>query len=160
MVASATTTTAAAAAAAATPHPLSALTADEVRQARDVILKLHPSSVIDFRVIYLLEPPKADVVRFLDAEHAGTLTADTPRPPRLAQLNYDVIGGSNGDAAAAAAAVPTQYHESVVDLGAGKRVSNELIDTKYHASLGMYVPFSHSTSPPPSFLLTLKQLRV
>lgn len=139
MVAAAATTT-------ATPHPLSALTADEVRQARDVILKLHPSSVIDFRVIYLLEPPKADVVRFLDAEHAGTLTADTPRPPRLAQLNYDVIGGSTGDAA-----VPTQYHESVVDLGAGKRISNELIDTKYHASLGMYV-LSVTAGPDPSSL--------
>ncbi|KAM3506439.1 hypothetical protein MY10362_002367 [Beauveria mimosiformis] len=114
--------------AAATPHPLSALSADEVRQARDIILKLHPGAILDFRVIYLLEPPKADVVRFLDAEHAGTLTAETPRPPRLAQLNYDVIGG---DAA-------TQYHESVVDLVAGKRTVNQMVDSKYHASLGIF----------------------
>lgn len=116
------------------PHPLSALSADEVRRARDVILQLHPAAaLVDFRVIYLLEPPKADVVRFLDAEHAGTLTPATPRPPRLAQLKYDVIGGAD------AAAAPTQYHESVVDLVAGTRISNELIDSKHHASLGMYV---------------------
>lgn len=114
---------------AAIPHPLSALSADEARQARDAILKLHPGSVIDFRVIYLLEPPKADVIPFLEAEHAGTLTAETPRPPRLAQLKYDVIGGEG--------ATPTQYHESVVDLVTGKQIADEVIDAKYHASLGM-----------------------
>lgn len=112
----------------ATPHPLSALSADEVLRARDVILSLHPGALVDFRVIYLLEPAKADVVPFLDAEHAGTLTADTPRPPRLAQLKYDVIGGDKA----------TQYHESVVDLVTGKRTVNEAIDAKYHASLGIY----------------------
>ncbi|TQV94604.1 copper amine oxidase 1 [Cordyceps javanica] len=121
---------AAAAAAAPPPHPLSALSADEVRQARDIILKLHPGSVVDFRVIYVLEPPKADVVRFLDAEHAGTLTPDTPRPPRLAQLKYDVIGG-DGD-------TPSLYHESVVDLVAGKRIVNQVIESKYQASLGIF----------------------
>lgn len=109
------------------PHPLSALSADEVRQARDLILKLHPATVVDFRVIYLLESPKAEVVPFLDAEHSGKLTASTPRPHRLAQAKYDVIGGD----------APTQYHESVVDLTAGKRTSHEVIDSKYHASLAM-----------------------
>lgn len=109
----------------AIPHPLSALSADEALKARNVILKLHPSTVVDFRVIYLLEPPKADVVKFLEAEHAGTLTAETPRPPRLAQLKYDVIGGDK----------PTQYHESVVDVTTGTRTAHEVIDSKYHAGL-------------------------
>lgn len=111
------------------PHPLSDLSVEESNLARDVVLKLHPGTVIDFRAIYLLEPNKEDVVQFLNIEHAGKLTPDTPRPPRLAQVKYDVIGGSE----------PTRYHESIIDVVKVERVRHTVVDQEYHASLSMYV---------------------
>ncbi|KAH8890097.1 copper amine oxidase [Thozetella sp. PMI_491] len=110
------------------PHPLSDLTIEETNRARDIVVALHPNTVIDFRVIYLLEPPKAEVLPFLALEHAGKLTAETPRPARLAQTRYDVIGGSK---------VP-QYHESVIDLNTQKRVNHQIVGSEHHASLTVF----------------------
>ncbi|EFW99003.1 copper amine oxidase [Grosmannia clavigera kw1407] len=110
------------------PHPLSALSIEETNQAREIVLSLHPNTVIDFRTIYLLEPPKAKTVPFLQIEHAGKLTPSTPRPPRLAEVCYDVIGGSK---------VP-EYHESVVDLRLHKRTTHKIVDTEYHANLSIF----------------------
>lgn len=107
------------------PHPFSDLTVDETTQARDLVLELHPGTVIDFRAIYLLEPPKVDVTPFLELEHAGRLTAATPRPARLAQVRYDVIGGSKTH----------EYHESVIDLRAAKCVSHQVVGPEHHAGL-------------------------
>ncbi|CAK7217147.1 hypothetical protein SEUCBS140593_003106 [Sporothrix eucalyptigena] len=75
--------------AATIPHPLSALSAAETNRARDVVVSLHQGCVLDFRTIYLHEPSKADVLHFLELEHAGKVTADTPRPARLAQANFE-----------------------------------------------------------------------
>lgn len=107
------------------PHPLSALSIDETNAARDAVLAAHKGSVLQFRLIYLLEPPKADVVAFLELEHAGKVTAETPRPPRTAQVSYDVIGGEKS----------AEYHESIVDLGLGKVVGSKIVDQKHQASL-------------------------
>ncbi|POR32107.1 Amine oxidase [Tolypocladium paradoxum] len=110
------------------PHPFSDLTIDETTQARDIVLELHPGTVIDFRAIYLLEPPKVDVKPFLELEHAGRLTDDTPRPARLAQVRYDVIGASK----------KYEYHESIIDLGALKRVGHQIVGPEYHAGLTVH----------------------
>lgn len=107
------------------PHPLSALSSDETNQARDVVLAAHPGSVIDFRQSYLWEPPKAEVLKFLELEHSGTLTASSPRPARCAQVFYDVIGGKS----------KAQYTESIVDLGLGKVVDQKVIGSEHQASL-------------------------
>lgn len=107
------------------PHPLSDLSAEETNKARDVVLKLHPGTVVDFRATYLLEPNKKDVLKFLEDEHAGKLTADTPRPPRLAQVKYDVIGGSEA----------AQYHESIIDVVTSERVKHTVVGQEHHASL-------------------------
>ena len=111
------------------PHPLSDLSILEINRAREAIISLHEGCVLDFRTIYLLEPPKLDVLPFLELEHAGKVTADTPRPARLAQAKYDVIGGSK---------VP-EYHESVIDVQSGTRIKHEIISSEHHASLTMYV---------------------
>ncbi|RDA87768.1 hypothetical protein CP532_2464 [Ophiocordyceps camponoti-leonardi (nom. inval.)] len=100
----------------------------ETNHARDLVLKLHPGAVIDFRTIYLLEPPKAEVLPFLALEHAGKVTRSTPRPARLAQARYDVIGGSKA----------AEYHESIFDLTASKVVSHDIIPTDYHAGLTVF----------------------
>ena len=112
-----------------TPHPLSQLSISETTTARDVVRRSHPGTVLNFRVIFLLEPPKADVEAFLDLEHSGKLTAESPRPPRLAQAWYDVIGSSR---------VP-QYHETVVDLRAANITEKKVIDAKSQASLSVSV---------------------
>ena len=74
------------------PHPLSQLTAEEFTKARDVIVKLHGNETnLFFRSIFLDEPKKAELVPFLEAEHAGTLISSTPRPPRQVYIEYDVV---------------------------------------------------------------------
>ncbi|KAK2056898.1 copper amine oxidase [Colletotrichum caudatum] len=110
------------------PHPLSALSLEETKQARDVVLAAHDGSVLDFRQIYLWEPPKAEVLEFLDLEHSGKLTSSSPRPARCAQVFYDVIGGAS----------KAQYTESIVDLGLGKIVDQKVIGSEHHASLAMF----------------------
>ncbi|KAH7374839.1 copper amine oxidase [Plectosphaerella cucumerina] len=107
------------------PHPLSALSIEETNAARDVILAAHKGSVLQFRHIYLLEPPKSEVVAFLELEHAGKVTADTPRPVRTAQVSYDVIGGEKS----------AEYHETIVDLRQGKVVGTKIVDQMHQASL-------------------------
>jgi len=107
------------------PHPLSALSIDETNAARDIVLESLKGSVLQFRLIYLLELPKAEVVAFLELEHAGKVSDDTPRPARTAQVSYDVIGGPN----------VAEYHESIVDLGKKKLVGSKIVDQKHQASL-------------------------
>lgn len=114
---------------AAVRHPLSDLTAAEIGRARDIVVGAHKDCVLDFRLIYLFEPPKAEVLPFLALEHAGKITADTPRPPRLAQVKYDVIGASR---------VP-EYHESEVNIETGEIINHEVVSTDHHASLTVYV---------------------
>ena len=110
----------------APPHPLRPLTIEETNVARDIILKSHPDATIYFRIITLQEPAKADLVKFLDAEHAGRLSPSTPRPLRLADVKYDAIEKNSK--------VPV-YQEAWVEVEKRERVKHELISTEFHASL-------------------------
>ncbi|KXJ90059.1 copper amine oxidase [Microdochium bolleyi] len=92
------------------PHPLSALTVEESGVARDVVQAAYPNTLILFRQIFLREAPKSEVFAFLELEHSGKVTDSTPRPPRLAQVWFDV-GGKDKDA---------EYVEAVVDIAARK----------------------------------------
>ena len=105
---------------------MSALTIEETNAARDVILKSHPGASIYFRTLYLLEPPKAELLKFLDTEHAGSLSPNTARPARVAEVKYDAIESGSK--------VPV-YMESHVDIGRRERVKNETISSEFHASL-------------------------
>ncbi len=111
------------------PHPLSDLSIEECNLARDIVLQLHESAILGFRPIYLLEPDKKDVLRYLELEHSGKVNAATPRPPRLAQVKYDAIGGSKA----------TQYHEAVVNVSTCEVVRHTIIGQEHHASLSMLV---------------------
>lgn len=112
------------------PHPLSILSEQETNVARDVILASYPGSVINFREIYLQEPSKAELKEFLALEHSAKLSPTSPRPARLALCQYDVVGPKH-----------VEYHESVVDVNAKKRVSHEVVGLPQHASLVMFVFF-------------------
>lgn len=109
------------------PHPLAPLNINETHVARDVVLASHEKSILDFRSLSLLEPIKAELLPFLELENAGQLTAETPRPARLAIVTYDVIGI---DKVAA-------YYESTVDVGVSpaKLVNQTLVSKPAHAAL-------------------------
>ncbi|KAK0658344.1 Copper amine oxidase 1 [Lasiodiplodia hormozganensis] len=107
------------------PHPLQILSIDETNRAHDVVVKAHPGAVISFREIFLQEPAKTDLKKFLELEHSGRLSPTTPRPPRLAKVQYDVIGADR---------IP-EYHESIVDVNRATRVKHEVIGKQHHAAL-------------------------
>lgn len=105
------------------PHPFDQLSLDEIARGRDIILKSRPGTVIQFREIMLWEPKKAELVPFLQAEHAGRLSASTPRPAREAEVMFDVVHPS-GD---------HDIIQAVVDLTAGKEVSASMLPQGSHA---------------------------
>ena len=111
------------------PHPLAILSEQETNIARDAILAAHPDAVIDFRQIYLHEPPKARLREYLILEHAGRLSPTSPSPPRLALCQYDVIGADR---------VPS-FHEGLVDVASGKQVKHRVVGKQHHAMLTLCV---------------------
>lgn len=103
------------------PHPLAPLTSDEFTGASGIVIKSHgPSEPLFFRSVYLHEPTRAELVPFLELEHAGKLTADTPRPPRLAAVEYDVIHNDKTDYCRAIVNVVTK---EVVSKGVVPRIA-------------------------------------
>jgi len=108
------------------PHPLDQLSVAETEKAGKIIVAGHSSDVvIQFRSIFLEEPAKKDLIVFLDAEHAGNLTAKTPRPVRLAKIQYDVVKSDKSH----------EYVESVVDLGTEKETVKRVVDNGIQASM-------------------------
>jgi primary-amine oxidase len=107
------------------PHPLDLLSLEETAIARNVVLQAHPKSVIHFREIYLQEPPKELLKKWLDAEHKRNVDADAPRPPREALCQYDVVESDR---------IP-KFHESVVNIGNKKETSQVVVSSQHHASL-------------------------
>jgi primary-amine oxidase len=115
-------------------HPFKNLDVEETRIARDVVLSLHPDVVVDFREIYLQEPEKEIMKKYLDSEHAASpeRSSDAKLPPRLAKCQYDVIGTDR---------IP-EYHESVIDIEVQKRVRHQIVGKEKHASLTLW-EFEH-----------------
>jgi primary-amine oxidase len=114
---------------AALAHPLDQLTVSESDSAREVILNARgPDVAVLFRSIALEEPPKKELIQFLDLEHGGKLTAQTPRPTRLAKVQYDVIYSDK----------TPEYIESWVDVVLGKEVEQRVVDKGHEAALTLY----------------------
>ncbi|KIW79218.1 hypothetical protein Z517_05830 [Fonsecaea pedrosoi CBS 271.37] len=105
-------------------HPLDQLSADEVNVARQAVLDARKAAVL-FRNIFTVEPAKAELVKFLAAEHAGTLTSETPRPPRQARVQYDVVFEDRSH----------EYMESVIDVASGKEVDHRRVPPTSQQSL-------------------------
>lgn len=67
-------------------HPLAPLSGDEIKAASAIIQSSWPNGTnLHFKAVTLEEPPKAEVIPYLDAEHSGA-----PRPSirRKAFINY------------------------------------------------------------------------
>ncbi|GKT66296.1 copper amine oxidase [Colletotrichum tofieldiae] len=105
-------------------HPLSPLSINETVLASDIVRALHPKTVLHFRVVYLREPSKDTLVKFLELEHAGQLTPEIPRPPRLASVHYVVVEDKESP----------QSMEAVVDLEKRELVWQKAVRTDVHPS--------------------------
>jgi primary-amine oxidase len=67
-------------------HPLAPLSASEITTAASIIKASWPAHTdLHFKVITLQEPPKAEALKYLEAEHAGK---SRPSISRKAFLNY------------------------------------------------------------------------
>lgn len=86
------------------------------------MVKTHPDDALSFREIFLEEPPKSEFKTYLAAEHAGE---KSEAPNRRAFVQYDVIGKDG---------IP-RFHEAVIDITSGKRISHVAIGEDQHASL-------------------------
>ena len=105
-------------------HPLDQLNADEVNTARQAILDIRKAAIL-FRNIFAVEPAKAELVKFLNAEHAGTLSTETPRPARQARVQYDVVSEDRSH----------EYMESIIDLASSKEVEHRQFPTTSQQAL-------------------------
>jgi primary-amine oxidase len=85
----------------------------------------NPDVLINFREIFLAEPRKHELIRYLTIEHSGELDVNTSTPARHAKCLYDVILPSKA----------TEYHESTVDISSRSVTETAVIDVKQHASL-------------------------
>lgn len=114
------------------PHPLQPLSVAESVMARQAVISAWGRDVlIQFRSIALEEPAKKELVPFLEAEHAGTVTSVTPKPARRAMVQYDVVRNNSHE-----------YTHSLVDIATGKEISRRVLDREQQAPLTMCVyPF-------------------
>jgi primary-amine oxidase len=75
-------------------HPLGPLTANEISESSRLIKSLWPSSTnIQFKVITLQEPSKADLTPFLAAEHAGQQTPSIARKSFVVYYIRNTVSG-------------------------------------------------------------------
>lgn len=67
-------------------HPLAPLSASELQSASSTVKASWPAHTdIHFKVVTLQEPPKAEVLKYLEAEHSG---GSLPTINRKAFINY------------------------------------------------------------------------
>lgn len=108
------------------PHPLQQLSVAEAIKAKEILISEHDKDeVLIIREIFLQEPPKVELQKFLQLEHSGSLTESSPRPARQAACQYDVVGSDK---------IP-YFHESVIDIEKGVRTKHEVIGKEQHAPL-------------------------
>ncbi|KAH8649980.1 copper amine oxidase 1 [Xylariales sp. PMI_506] len=89
------------------PHPLDPLSVAETQRAAQVIQRLYPDQFLYFRTIYLEEPPKVDLIKYLEDEHAGKRPQ---APPRTAFVQYDLVRG----------AADRIHYEAILDISKGE----------------------------------------
>lgn len=106
-------------------HPLRNLSVQETQQAKDILLNEHSGELVIVREIWLSEPPKQILKKYLELEHSGSLTDSSLRPARCAAAQYDVVGSDK---------IP-YFHEAVVDIEKKTFVKHEIISKEQHAPL-------------------------
>ncbi|KAF9871482.1 copper amine oxidase [Colletotrichum karsti] len=100
------------------PHPFDPLTPVEISYAAEITRKSSENEQIFFRAISLAEPPKNEMVEFLDGEHSGS--QDLSYPPRRARVQayinktlHELI--VNLDTASISSKAPLEGRHSYID---------------------------------------------
>ncbi|KAK1597067.1 copper amine oxidase [Colletotrichum navitas] len=102
------------------PHPLCPLSGAEIQAAAQLIQTCWPQSVsLQFKVVTLSEPAKAQLAPYLDARDKGQ---SPPQPDRRAFLTYYVRGTD-------------LFHEAVANLTTGKVESNVKLGANLHGNV-------------------------
>jgi primary-amine oxidase len=81
-------------------------------KASDAAKTAHEGETLRFKFVSLLEPPKASLIPYLDAERSG---APLPSLPRLTNMLFSVGTGS-----------ALKWYEGLFDQGTGKLTQVEL----------------------------------
>ncbi|KAI1566616.1 TynA Cu2+-containing amine oxidase, partial [Pyrenophora tritici-repentis] len=103
----------------ASSHPLAPLSASEIKNAAAIIKASWPAHTeLYYKAITLQEPPKTEVLKYLEAEHNGK---PLPAISRKAFINY-YIRNTN------------KFHEAIVDLTSGRVDRNVLLGPFIHAN--------------------------
>ncbi|KAJ5717301.1 hypothetical protein N7488_002947 [Penicillium malachiteum] len=71
------------------PHPFDPLSPAEISQAAHCVKDAFPNDDIAFRVVTLFEPAKAEMIPFLEAEHAKKPGVSPPRRTALVHVNLN-----------------------------------------------------------------------
>jgi len=95
-------------------HPFDPLSPDEISRTAAIVLPHFGSQEPNFRVITLQEPPKKEMITFLDSEHAGESTDHAPS--RCARVEVFIRTPEQGNA----------LFELLVDL------NNDIVIAKQH----------------------------
>ncbi|TQV92114.1 copper amine oxidase 1 [Cordyceps javanica] len=132
-------------------HPLDSLSCDEIRIASNAV-RLARKTPLFFRNVFNLEPPKIELVPFLEAERAGFPNPDTPRPPRRACAQYDVIENDG----------KRYYMESTIDLATGEEIATRVLQKHQRAAFTVdeFQEFIDSTLASPVFQRVVKDLEL
>ncbi|KAG9237669.1 copper amine oxidase [Amylocarpus encephaloides] len=129
------------------PHPLDALSVSETNAASHAILHTRGSSVaINFRSIFLEEPPKKELSEYLELEHSSRLSSQTPKPTRLAKVQYDAVNWNKEHA----------YMESLVDVATGK----EVYQTRRKDASARFINFNEACIESPLFKNAIAEFKL
>ncbi|GME23646.1 Copper amine oxidase [Neofusicoccum parvum] len=101
------------------PHPFDPLTPEEIRLASTILRNELVGNEIVFRVVTLREPPKKEMIPFLDSEHSAS--GPTTPPARVAKIQAYV--GHPG--------TKKNFTEFMVDLGRMSILSREELVGKH-----------------------------
>jgi len=116
-------------------HPLKGLTADEIKRAGDILVKIQKTKledadrVVRFQHITLSEPPKALLLPYLDAENSLVKLSERPWVPRCAKITWSHVR-------------ERQDCETIVSLDTESEVAHLDATVTQHNGLDRYVPKS------------------
>ena len=114
-------------------HPLKGLTADEIKRAGEILVKIQKTKSKDavravrFQHITLSEPPKALLMPYLDAENSRVEHSKRPWVPRCAKITWSHV-------------LERQDCETIVSLDTESEVAHINARITQHNGLDRYVP--------------------
>ncbi|KAF2269639.1 copper amine oxidase [Lojkania enalia] len=95
-------------------HPLDPLSAEEIAIVANVVRSWKPRNELLYRVITLFEPPKKELIAYLDAENLGIEPRGSPK--RIAKVH---------------AYIDKNFHELLVDIDSANVIRDEVLHERH-----------------------------